>query len=204
MTAQKKDERTKTWTFVIYPESAPENWREIIGEEHTPWVESPLHDKDVNADGEVKKPHWHVLMMYNSKKSFNQIKRLTDELNAPIPQPCRNTKGMVRYFVHLDNPEKYQYRKEDIRVYGGADIKQHLTSASEQKNERYDGIREMCKFVDEHGIIEFSDLMAYAMENRADWFELLCDNSAYVIGLYIKSRRHKQSDNAGAKQHLDE
>ncbi|WP_217492410.1 Rep family protein, partial [Lysinibacillus xylanilyticus] len=86
MTAQKKDERTKTWTFVIYPESAPENWREIIGEEHTPWVESPLHDKDVNADGEVKKPHWHVLMMYNSKKSFNQIKRLTDELNAPIPQ----------------------------------------------------------------------------------------------------------------------
>lgn len=194
MTTQKKDERTKTWTFVIYPESAPENWREIIGKEHTPWVESPLHDKDVNADGELKKPHWHVLMMYNSKKSFNQIKRLTDELNAPNPQPCRNTKGMVRYFAHLDNPEKFQYSKDDIRVYGGADIKQHLTSASEQKNERYDGIREMCKFIDEHGIVEFSDLMAYAMDNRADWFELLCDNSAYVVGLYIKSRRHQKTE----------
>lgn len=196
MATQKKDDRTRNWTFIVYPESAPENWIEILNGEQVPFAVSPLHDKDVNADGEVKKPHWHVMLMFSGKKSFTQIKEITDKLNSPVPQKVNSTKAMARYFVHLDNPEKYQYRKEDIRVYGGAEIKQHLTSASEQKNERYDGIREMCKFVDEHGIIEFSDLMAYAMDNKAEWFELLCDNSAYVMGAYIKSRRHQKSEHS--------
>jgi len=194
MAAQKKDDRTRNWTFIVYPESAPENWIEILSDEQVPFAISPLHDKDVNADGEVKKPHWHVMLMFKGNKSLGQIKKITDKFNSPAPQKVNSTKAMARYLVHLDNPEKYQYHKEDIKVYGGADIEQHLTSASEQKNERYDGIREMCEFVDQRGIIEFSDLMAYAMDNRSDWFELLCDNSAYVIGLYIKSRRHQKAE----------
>ncbi|HBM8385896.1 TPA: replication protein, partial [Enterococcus faecium] len=33
MTSRKtKDERTRNWTFVVYPESAPENWREFLDE----------------------------------------------------------------------------------------------------------------------------------------------------------------------------
>jgi len=194
MTTQKKDDRTRNWTIVVYPESAPENWIEILQSEQVPFAVSPLHDKDVNVDGEIKKPHWHVMLMYSGKKSFTQIKEIADKLNAPKPEKVNNAKGMARYFVHLDNPEKYQYSKDDIRVYGGADIKQHLTSVSEQKNERYNGIAEMCDFVDGQKIIEFADLMAYARVHRFDWFELLCDNSAYVIGAYIKSRRHQKSE----------
>lgn len=188
---QKKDDRTRNWTFIVYPESAPENWIEILTEEQVPFVISPLHDRDVNADGELKKAHWHVMLMFKGNKSFKQIKVITDKLNSPVPQKVNDAKAMVRYFLHLDNPEKWRYSKEDLRAYGGIDVEKYLTSVSEQKSERYDGIREMCKFVDDYGIIEFSDLMAYAMDNRPDWFELLCDNSAYVIGLYIKSRRHK-------------
>ena len=31
--------RTRTWTFVLYEDSAPENWRDIIDELHVEWVE---------------------------------------------------------------------------------------------------------------------------------------------------------------------
>lgn len=72
--AKAKDNRTRNWTFVVYPESAPDNWREIIDEYRTPWIESPLHDKDVNPDGELKKPHWHVMMMFPTNKSYDQIR----------------------------------------------------------------------------------------------------------------------------------
>ena len=41
--------------FIVYPESAPSNWRDTLNKTHLRWIESPLHDKDVNADGEVKK-----------------------------------------------------------------------------------------------------------------------------------------------------
>lgn len=45
---KKKDSRTRNWSFIVYPESAPNNWREILQEEMTPFAVSPLHDKDIN------------------------------------------------------------------------------------------------------------------------------------------------------------
>lgn len=48
--------RTRSWTFILYPESAPENWREILNDLFIQWVESPLHDKDIDeGTGELKK-----------------------------------------------------------------------------------------------------------------------------------------------------
>ena len=57
-----KDKRFKTraWTFIVYPDSAPDDWRDILDDLHIPWCESPLHDKDQNPTGEQKKAHWHV------------------------------------------------------------------------------------------------------------------------------------------------
>lgn len=184
-----KDERTRNWTFVVYPESAPEDWREIIDDLHVPWIESPLHDKDVNPDGEIKKPHWHVMIMFSSNKSYNQIREITMKLRSPNPQKVANAKGMVRYFAHLDNPEKFQYDKTEIIEHAGADVSPYLAVTSA---ERYELIREMMSFVKEKKIIEMKDLLDYAMNERFDdWFPLLCDNSAYIMDSYIKSNRHR-------------
>lgn len=186
---KKIDERTRNWTFVVYPESAPENWREIIDELHVPWVESPLHDKDVNPDGEIKKPHWHVVMMFSSNKSYDQIREITMKLSAPNPQKVANTKGLVRYFAHMDNPEKFQYKKTDIIARAGADIAAYLAVSTA---ERYDLIREMMAFVKDNNIVEIKDLLDFAMDERfEDWFPLLCDNSAYIVDAYIRSNRHR-------------
>ncbi|HDA0660242.1 TPA: replication protein, partial [Staphylococcus aureus] len=65
--------RTRNWTFVIYPESVLESWRDVLDNEHIQWVESPLHDKDTNPDGEIKKAHKHILVMYDGVKSYKQI-----------------------------------------------------------------------------------------------------------------------------------
>lgn len=182
-------DRTRNWAAVIYPESVPENWRSILDDLHIEWVESPLHDCDTNADGEVKKPHWHILLLFGGVKSFEQVCAVLEPLNCPIPQRCHNAKAMVRYMAHLDNPDKFQYSVSDIVAHGGVDLSELLRPSS---SERYSLIREMCDFVRIECITEFQDLMDYAMANRFDdWFPLLCDNSAYVVGQYIKSQRHR-------------
>lgn len=184
-----KETRTRNWTIVLYPESAPENWRDILDELHIEWVESPLHDKDLNADGEPKKPHWHVLLMFGGVKSWEQVLEITGQLNAPIPQRCHNAKSMVRYMAHLDNPSKAQYSVSDIIGHGGVDLSEMLRPSS---SERYTLIAEMTEFISDNDITEFKDLLDYARMYQFDtWFPLLCDNSAYVIGQYIKSNRHK-------------
>ena len=182
-------DRTRNWMIVVYPDSAPKNWREYLDETHIEWVESPLHEWDVNPTGEVKKPHWHVLLMFGGVKSYEQVCDFIQPLNCPIPQRCHNAKAMVRYMAHLDNPEKFQYNVADIVSHGGVDIAELLRPSS---SERYSLIREMTDYIKENQITEFCDYMFYAMSERYDdWFPLLCDSSAYVIGLVIKSQRHR-------------
>lgn len=181
--------RTRSWTFIVYPESAPENWREYLDELFIEWVESPLHDKDVNPDGELKKPHWHILLIFPSVKSYEQVVEITDKLNAPAPQKAMSAKGVVRYMLHLDNPEKFQYDKSELKAHGGVDLAELLRPTS---SDRYELIREMLLFIKEHDIVEMTQLMDYAMTERYDdWFPLLTDNSAYIVGQYIKSNRHR-------------
>ena len=189
--AEKKstDNRTRNWTFVLYEDSAPDTWRQVLDDMHIEWVESPWHDKDINADGQTKKKHKHILLLFSGKKSYEQIKDITDALNSPIPQRCHNAKAMVRYMAHLDNPEKAQYDPSDIIPHGGVDLAELLRPSC---SERYTLIREMIDYIRSAGVTEFQDLVDYASSERFDdWFPLLCDNSSYFIGQYIKSQRHR-------------
>lgn len=180
--------RTRSWTFILYPESAPENWRDILDEFHVEWIESPLHDKDTNATGEPKKPHWHILIIFESVKAYEQVKEITDSLNAPHPQKCAGAKALVRYMAHLDNPDKAQYNPSEIIGHGGADVADFLRPSA---SDRYAYIDEMLDYIDEHNICEFNVFMRYARTHRRDdWFPLLCDSCAYVINMHIKSLRH--------------
>ena len=61
---------------------------------------------DVLPDGQKKKPHYHVIFKFSSNKSFEQVKSITDQFNAPIPQKVDSMKGAVRYFIHADDPTK--------------------------------------------------------------------------------------------------
>jgi len=180
--------RTRTWTFILYPESAPTNWRDILNDLFIEWIESPLHDKDVNPDGELKKPHWHILLIFPSVKTYEQIVEVTNMVQAPSPQKAMSAKGVVRYMLHLDKPEKFQYDKSEIKGYGGGDLNELLRPTS---SDRYELIKEMILFIRENDIKEMKDLLDYAIEARFDdWFPLLSDNSAYIVGQYIKSNRH--------------
>lgn len=186
--AKNANNRTRNWTFIVYPESAPENWREILQEQHINFAVSPCHDKDVNPTGELKKAHYHVLLAFDSVKSYSQVLDITTSLNATIPQKVESVVGLIRYFVHIDNPEKYQYDMKDIFVFGAIDIIKPFETATA----RYEAIGEMLDYIDDNDITEFSDLFKYARLNNQIWFRYLSDNCAYVISQHIKSVRHKK------------
>lgn len=183
-------DRTRVWAAVIYPESAPVDWREQLDAYHIEWAESPLHDRDVDPlTGEQKKPHWHIVLAFEGPKSYEQVCEVLKPINCPIPQRCHALKGAVRYFAHLDNPEKFQYSTSGIVGHGGFDVQAALAPTSAK---RYELIKEMQDWVKENGITEIQDLMDEARQNRFDdWFPLLCDSSSYVMGAYIKSQRHR-------------
>lgn len=191
---EKQNNRSRTWVCIVYPESAPENWRDIIDETHLTWCESPLHDKDVYNDGneiKTKKEHWHILLVFDSVKSPEQVEEMTSKINATKPIRCMSVKGTVRYMAHLDNPEKAQYSINDIKGHGGFDVSENL---KQLVIEKYEIIKEIMAYIVENDIIEFEDIVVYAMYNRFDdWFPIICESSSYFINSFLKSRRGRKT-----------
>ena len=190
-TEKKENKRSREWVFILYPESAPEDWKDQLIDLKIAFVISPIHDRDVNADGKPKKAHYHILLSFSSVKSFTQVKAITDLLNQPIPQICNSKKGQVRYFIHLDNREKYQYAREDIEVYGGLDIEDYFKLSVNDELNLVDDILDYCEVND---ITEFYQLVDYVRKNNRDWFRYINKNT-YLIMSYLKNKHlHKKEE----------
>lgn len=182
--------QSRSWTFVLYPDSCPEDWQEkLVG---VPFLRSPLHDKDLNPDGTPKKAHWHVLISFPNQKTLNQIQALCNALNAPSPQVVKDTRAMARYFLHLDNPEKAQYDKLDMLVGGGFDLENALKlSKSEEEKEEREFVCYLLNMIQEHNIVEFEDLVLFVMSECPENYRYFKTNS-FVLANVVKSRRHRQ------------
>lgn len=181
-----KDGRYRYWTIVVYPESAPEDWRDRLT--GLQWVESPLHDKDTNPDGSVKKTHWHIIIFNQGKLSYNQAKKIADSINGASPQYVQNITGMVRYLAHIDNPEKAQYDKSKI-IGHGIDVSKYL----ESENDIDELMREIEMFIRKNKITEYGDLVDISSdlhEDYPDWHKCVTTHTIHFRG-YLASKRHK-------------
>ena len=92
-----KEKRSNKWAFLIYKESTPHNYLEILEGLHIPFVLSPWHDKDINKEtGEFKKAHKHGALYFESLKSYSQVSELIKEkLKGPSHvEPIMSPKGM--------------------------------------------------------------------------------------------------------------
>ena len=113
--------RTRNYGTIVYPESAPQDWQTILAEMCIPCFISPLHDSDINPDGETKKPHYHVMIMFEGVKTVEQATEIFNQIGGVGHEIVQSARGYARYLCHLDNPEKHQYSPDDVKAYGGAD-----------------------------------------------------------------------------------
>lgn len=183
--------KKRYWTFVLYPESAPSDWKEILQKTGLEIAISPLHDKDKDPTGEAKKPHYHLVLCYEGPTTGSAVKRLVDDLNQPIPLPVDSVRGLYRYFTHKDNPDKFQYDEKDITTLNGFDISSYadLSSADKTKIKL-----ELTKFIREKELCEYSDFMDAVMDlEKPDYFLIASTNTVY-FNAYLTSKRNKIRD----------
>lgn len=185
----KAQTRTRNYATVIYPESAPSDWKERLSNTHVAAFVSPLHDKDINPDGTKKKAHYHVLVMFDGVKTIAQAKTIFDGIGGVGCEIIDTTRGYARYLCHMDNPEKAQYKADDVQAFNGADYLSTISLVTD----KYKVLREIMAYVRDQNLLSYADLLDYCAENRQDWFRVLCDSGTYVISHYIRSLAYKQS-----------
>lgn len=184
-----KNVKKRNWAFVLYPESAPADWKETLRQTGLQCAVSPLHDKDLDPTGELKKAHYHVIACYSGPTSFNVVKGLTDSLHAPIPQALEQVRGYYRYLTHKDNPEKYQYPDGDIQTVNGFSIMDFVELS---KSEVLSIKRELQTLIREADITEYSDFMDLLQDNEMLQQYDVASCNTYFFEKYISSRRNKR------------
>ena len=92
-------EKARYFTFLLYPDSIPEDWElrlELIG---VPMAISPLHDKDLSdVEGQLyKKAHYHVI--YVAKNPVT-----TDSVRVRIKRALgEQSVSMVQIVLNIEN-----------------------------------------------------------------------------------------------------
>lgn len=180
--------KKRYWAFVLYPESAPENWREILQQTGLSICVSPLHDKDINPTGEKKKAHYHIILCYSGPTTFKCVKSITDSLNQPIPIALEQVRGYFRYLTHKDNPEKYQYDEKEITTINDFDIDNYNDLSVSQIN----AIKiELQKIIRDNNIYEYCDLLDFLLDNDLLSYLDVAQNHTILFNTYITSLRNK-------------
>lgn len=185
--------KKRNWTFVLYPESAPNDWREQIKLSGLMAAVSPLHDKDLNPTGEAKKAHYHVLIVYSGPTTYNSVSKFTASLNATVPQALESVRGMYRYFSHKDNPEKYQYDEAEITTINGFNINDLVELTRSEVNEIK---KNVLRLIREVGITEYSGLIDFLIDNDMSAEYDVAINNTLFFNTYITSRRNAERQEA--------
>lgn len=209
---KRQDAAKRVWNAMIYPESARPDWLQLIEEAGIRCAVSPLHDRDrftqrdidnYEGDekpevGDLKKPHYHIVLSYTGKRRFSDvwdfIKTLyKDPATAPIPKlPRGDIRGAVRYLVHMDNKDKAQYSREDVKAICGFDVGLYFKLSEEEEDEVFDAIMQ---YVIDHGIVEYWDILFHLklLKGRTNLYAEMyryCRKHPNVIASMIKSRRY--------------
>jgi len=182
-----KDKRSNKWAFLIYQESAPENYLDVLEEMHIPFVLSPWHDKDINKEtGEFKKAHKHGVLFFESLKSYTQVSELlTEKLHTPSHvEVVMSPKGMYDYFIHAENPDKTLYNMDEIESGCGFELEQFLIT---NNNDQF--LSTVIDIIEEHNFTEFNNLVRYARVENPSLLNLIIDKT-YFFAKYLDSRRH--------------
>ena len=185
-----KEKRSNKWAFLLYQESAPEHYRDVLENMHIPFVLSPWHDKDINKEtGELKKAHKHGALYFDSLKSYSQVSDLlTKNLNTPAHvEPVMSPKGMYDYFTHAENPEKTPYDINQIETGCGFEIDKFLIS-----NNSDEFLSMVIDIIEEHNFTEFNNLVRYARKENQQLLGLVI-NKTYFFAKYLDSRRHDKA-----------
>lgn len=182
---KRKAARGRVFTFIVYADSAYQDWIERLDGLHVRAFISPVHDADVAVDGTLKKAHWHVILLFDGKKSREQIDAIREEAIGPDfnreLQDVNCVSAMARYLIHMDNPEKAQYRREDVTCLGGADYE--LVSALPGDDSVVMGA--ISAYVKKARVTDINTLIAACVaDGRRDWSSYI-SRRGWLVGRMI-------------------
>lgn len=134
--SEREQQQGRAFTCIVYPDSNDYDCEIVLNRVQFYWSKAYyiLHDCDTYSEndidewqsknpaevcpfavGEVKKPHYHIIGCSDAPCTLG---RAATKFGIPsnYVQRVKSLKGSVRYLIHKDNSEKYQYERDNIQL----------------------------------------------------------------------------------------
>jgi hypothetical protein len=182
--AKRVGKRSRGWACVVYPDSAPTDWVDKLREGHIQTLISPIHDKDKTAEDEPKKPHYHVMAMFDNPVPDSAASAYFAKVGVTAPpEMLKSVKGYARYLIHMDDHDKYPYSDKDIITLSGAVWATVALDDGEAEEKMLDEIEQ---YLDDTGCTSYRALCAYARNERPEWTRVIRRRTIH-LSAYLKS-----------------
>lgn len=162
-------DKARYFTFLLYPESIPEDWEMKLESIGVPIAISPLHDKDQKEGKEqgLKKPHYHVIYVAKNPVTADSVRKkiqrtLGNKSVAMVQIVVQNMENIYLYLTHESKDaiakNKHVYDKKDIKLLNNFDIDRYITLDVEDKD---DMLNDICDLIDEHDLANMRELRRF-------------------------------------------
>lgn len=173
----------RNWTFLLYPDSIPSDFKERLEKLGRPIAISPLHDKDeterkfedlneeeqeiIRNGGKVyKKPHYHVLYIganpVTAESVRIKIKRILGNKSLSHVEVVDNIKNIYLYLTHESSDaikkNKHKYDKKDIIHINDFDIDRYVHLDESEKRELKNNLLDLIRH---ERLVNVADLFGF-------------------------------------------
>ncbi len=184
----KSEMKKRNWTMVLYEDSCAKDWEDYLISTGVPFSYA-YHDNDITEIGEPKKPHYHLLLCFDGPITLTNVTNYAKRIGAAndVVQPVGSVRGIVRYFCHKDNPDKYQYTEDVVQCRNGFDPSDYFNlTVTQQKVIK----RKLIEYIQDNDIEEYATLIDTLMiDELDDMFDIATQNT-FFFTQYIKSKRN--------------
>ena len=170
-------DKARYFTFLLYPESIPTDWKrqlELIG---VPIAISPLHNKDKsNIEGQIyKKAHYPVVYVAKNPVTSDSVRKkiqrvLGDKSVAKVQIVVQSMENIYLYLTHESKDaiekHKHKYPKSDIMLLNNFDIDRYVTLDVEDKD---DMLNAVCDLIDDHDIANMRELRRFVRLHGSEY-----------------------------------
>ena len=206
-----KKAKSRYFTFLLYPESIPEDWELKLESLGMPIAISPLHDKDRNEGNEqgLKKAHYHVIYVTPNPVTAHsvrmRIKRLLgDQSVAMVQIVATSMENMYLYLTHESKDaiakNKYVYDKADIKHLNNFDIDRYIVLDEAEKKEIERVILNIIYDNRLENVFDFMDFYhvhkdEYNLPDESNMFSILKSNTGmlkmFFDGAYQRNQKQR-------------
>lgn len=172
--------KSKYWWAICYPENMKDNWESDIDDLLQVPFAYCIHDKDLDNDGDDRKKHLHLIIVFpnttTQKHALSVFKELEKDGCSMIPNDVIkrviNIRRAYNYLIHdtdeCRNKKKYQYDPKE-RITGNMfDIGAYEQIGLEEKMQIR---RELSKFLIEKQFTDYTTFYQFVIANYDTEYE---------------------------------